>query len=135
MIEGYIIEGKRYLRGDPEPDFFTSDKVFTRLSDAVEESRKIYEELLGFIKEDDESYYDDGEDQLKDDDESYYDDWEDPLEENFFTDDLSDRNAGYFSIRDTDEYFAEGFIKKVPIDLGDKKLEETNNGYREESTE
>ena len=113
MIEGYIIEGKRFLRGDPEPDFFTSDKVFARLSDAVEEGRKIYEELLGFIKDDDESYYDEG---------------EDPLEENFFTDDLSDRNAGYlFSVRDTDGYFAEGFLKKVSIDLGDKELEETNN--------
>ena len=112
MIEGYIIEGKRFLRGDPEPDFFTSDKVFARLSDAVEESRKIYEELLGFIKDDGESYYDEG---------------EDPSEENFFVDDLSDRKVGHFSIRDTDGYFAEGFINKVSIDLGDKKLEETNN--------
>ena len=113
MIEGYIIEGKRFLRGDPEPDFFTSDKVFARLSDAVEESRKIYEELLGFIKDDDKSYYDEG---------------EDPFEENFFTDDLSNRNAGYlFSVRDTDGYFAEGFLKKVSIDLCDRKLEEANN--------
>lgn len=112
MIEGYIIAGKRFLREDPEPDFFTSDKVFARLSDAVEESRKIYEELLGFIKDDDESYYDEGEDQI---------------EENFFIDDLSNRNAGQFSIRDTDGYFAEGFLNKVSIDLGNKKLEETNN--------
>lgn len=112
MIEGYIIGGKRHLREDFEPDFFTSDTVFTSLADAVEGSRKIYEELLGFIKDDDESYYDEG---------------EDPIEENFFIDDLSDRNAGQFSIRDTDGYFAEGFVNKVSINLGDKKLEETNN--------
>lgn len=122
MIEGYIIEGKRFLREDPEPDFFTSDTVFTNLADAIEGGRKIYEEILGFIKEDG--------------DESYYDEEEDPFEENFFADDLSDRNAGYlFSIRDTDGYFAEGFLKKVSINLGDKKLEKTNNGHREESTE
>ena len=36
MIEGYIIEGKRFLREDPEPDFFTGDTVFTNLADAIE---------------------------------------------------------------------------------------------------
>lgn len=120
MIEGYIVEGKRHLREDFEPDFFTSDTVFTSLADAVEGSRKIYEELLGFIKDDDESYYDEG---------------EDPIEENFFIDDLSCRIAGSFSIVDVEGNFAEGFLKKVSIDLGDKKLEETNNGHREESAE
>lgn len=113
MIEGYIIGGKRRLREDFEPDFFTSDTVFTNLADAIDGGRKIYEELLGFIKEDDASYYDEG---------------EDPFEENFFADDLSDRNAGYlFSVRDTDGYFAEGFLKKVSINLGGKKLEGANN--------
>lgn len=124
MIEGYIVEGKRHLREDFEPDFFTGDTVFTSLADAVEGSRKIYEELLGFIKEDDASYYDDG---------------EDPLEENYFVEEKHEQRhnviAGSFSIVDVEGNFAEGFIKKVSINLGDKKLEWTNSGHREESTE
>lgn len=112
MIEGYIIEGKRFLSEDflsedSGPDFFTSDTVFANLADAIEESRKIYEELLGFIKEDDESYYVEG---------------EDPLEEDYFREE-----DGSFYIRDIETKYAEGFIKKVSINLGDKKLEETNN--------
>ena len=124
MIEGYIVEGKRHLREDFEPDFFTSDTVFTSLADAVEGSRKIYEELLGFIKEDDASYYDEG---------------EDPLEENYFVEEKHglryNVTAGSFSIVDVEGNFAEVFIKKVSINLGDKKLEETNSGHREEPTE
>lgn len=115
MAECYIVVGKQFLRGDKLSDFFTSDTVFENLSDAINESRKIYEKFLGFIKEDYESCYN------KEDD---------ALEENFFVDEKNEHwynwPIGGFSIIDNDGYFVEEIIKKVSINLSDKKSEEDN---------
>ena len=111
MAECYIVVGKQFLRRDDASDFFTSDTVFENLSDAINESRKIYEKLLEFIKEDYESCYNTD---------------EDLFEENFFVDEKNEpwynSPIGSFSIIDTEGYFVEGIIKKVYINLSDKKV-------------
>ena len=115
MAEYYIVVGKQFLRRDDVSYFFTSDAVFENLSDAINESRKIYGKFLGFIKEDYESCYNTD---------------EDLFEENFFVDEKNESwynsQIGSFSIIDTEGYFVEGIIKKVSINLSDKKSEEEN---------
>lgn len=117
MIDGYIVEGKKLLRIDDTLDIFTSDTVFENLSDAINESRKIYKKLLKSIKKDYKTYYN------KEDD---------SLEENFFVDEKNEQwynsPIGSFSIVDINGHFAEGFLKKVTIKLDNKKTEKDNNG-------
>ena len=116
MAECYIVVGKQFLRRDDASDFFTSDTVFKNLSDAINESRKIYEKFLRFIKEDYEFCYNTD---------------EDLFEENFFVDEKNEQwynsPIGSFSIVDINGHFAEGFLKKVTIKLDDKKTEKDNN--------
>lgn len=108
MIEGYIIKIERCLRSDDEYVFITSDTVFTNLTKAIEESRKLYNKFCEQIEKEVRSEYSLIE--LQD---------EDPFDEKRFCDD------GAFFIRDGYGHYVDGYIEKVNIDIDNKK--ETND--------
>ena len=107
MIDGYIIEGERFLRGDDRPYNITSDIVFTSLSDAIEEGRKIFKQYFDILS---------GR-------EYYYADGGNPIDEycGFSKETMS------FYAHNTSCCYVSVKIRKVSIKLENKKLEETNN--------
>lgn len=107
MIDGYIIEGKRFLRGDEKHYNITSDIVFTSLSDAIEEGRKIFKQYFDILS---------GR-------EYYYADGGNPIDE---YDGFNEETLSFYA-HNTSCCYVRVNIRKVSIKPGNKKLEETNN--------
>lgn len=95
MIECYEIKGMRYLRGERFVDIYESNIIFKSLSDAIEGSRKVYEDNLN---------------RIEDDLLELYVHVNDHIDKNFFDDETGD-----FSIKDDAGYYANGHISKVYI--------------------
>ena len=111
MIEGYLIEGKRFLRGDERHYNITSDIVFTSLSDAIEEGRKTFRKYFDILVNR----------------AVIYDEYPSPIDERGYSENSFDENNMRFYAHEVDDHYVEVTIRKVSIKLGNKKLEETNN--------
>ena len=95
MTEGYIVEVSRYLRNDSEDcQFIVDDTVFINLNDAIERSRKLYNE-----------YCESANKLVRPFDECYF----------------NDKTGKFFIFELFESYYAEASIKKVSIDSGNTK--------------